>query len=207
MAIGPFAVDVLAETATGERVVIENQLGPTDHDHLGKLLTYMSNVGAKKAVWITADPRPEHVKAVECLNEVTPDDVALYLVRVRAYRIDGSRAAPHFSVVAGPVAERKRTERDVRDLAERERLLAREVSGEMSGPAVYPHDRVLVPDRPWRVQKVRPVDGGSAVLELEALDGEEPASLEALLTECRDILEIGNSSGRVMRRGWRVSKI
>lgn len=57
-----------------------------------------------------------------CEREVAIDDVALYLVRVRAYRIDGSRAAPHFSVVAGPVAERKRTERDVRELAERHQL-------------------------------------------------------------------------------------
>ncbi len=120
--VGPFSVDLLAETISGERVILENQLGPTDHDHLGKILTYMSNLGASKAVWITADPRPEHEKTVEWLNEVTPEGVGIYLVRVRAYRIGDSRPAPHFSVVAGPVAERKRTEREARELAEREKL-------------------------------------------------------------------------------------
>lgn len=52
----------------------------------------------------------------------------------------------------------------------------------MPGATVQLNDRVLVRDRPWRVQKVQPVNGGSAVVELVALDGEEPASLTVLLT-------------------------
>src|SRR4030042_1990561 len=36
MAVGPFAADILArDSATGDYVIIENQLNGTDHEHLG----------------------------------------------------------------------------------------------------------------------------------------------------------------------------
>src|SRR5262249_7568022 len=66
---GSFEVDVVAEDENSNLVVIENQLEATDHDHLGKVLTYLTNLDAKRAVWITRSPRPEHVKAVVWLNE------------------------------------------------------------------------------------------------------------------------------------------
>jgi hypothetical protein len=91
---GPFSADILAEDGSGSPVVIENQLERTDHDHLGKLITYMSNLGAKTAVWITGNPRPEHEQAVHWLNEMLPADTAFYLVKIEAYRIDDSPAAP-----------------------------------------------------------------------------------------------------------------
>ncbi len=52
----------------------------------------------------------------------------------------------------------------------------------MPGATVQVNDRVLVRDRPWRVQRLQAVGGSSAVVELEALDGEEPAFLTVLLT-------------------------
>src|SRR6266542_4494240 len=67
--VGAFEVDLVAEDDNGSRVIIENQLEATDHDHLGKILTYLTNLEAKTAVWITKAPRPEHVKAVAWLNE------------------------------------------------------------------------------------------------------------------------------------------
>ena len=57
-AAGPFSADMLAEDPQGNYVIIENQLEKTDHDHLGKLITYMSNLEAKTAIWITSEPRP-----------------------------------------------------------------------------------------------------------------------------------------------------
>jgi len=118
--VGPFAVDLMARDDQGNVVVVENQLGKTDHDHLGKILTYMVNLEAKRAVWLTSDPRPEHGRVVEWLNEVTPLDTAIYLVRVEACCIGDSPVAPLFSVIAGPNG--KDIGRGREDMAERHRL-------------------------------------------------------------------------------------
>jgi hypothetical protein len=99
---GSFSADILAEDGNGNPVIIENQLERTDHDHLGKLITYLSNLDAKTAFWITSEPRPEHEKAVHWLNEALPADTAFYLVKIEAYRIGDSPPAPLLTVVAGP---------------------------------------------------------------------------------------------------------
>lgn len=103
--VGTFAADILAEDREGFHVVIENQLERTDHDHLGKLLTYLSNLDAKTAIWITSDPRPEHVRAIEYLNEVVPEDTNFFLIQIKAFKIGDSEPAPYFNVVAGPSSE------------------------------------------------------------------------------------------------------
>lgn len=118
-AAGDFAVDILAEDADGNLVVIENQLERTDHDHLGKLITYMSNHDAKTAIWITSQPRPEHEKAVHWLNETLPDDTSFYLLQVEAVRIDNSPPAPLFTVIAGPSAESRQIGEQRKELARR----------------------------------------------------------------------------------------
>lgn len=99
---GAFKVDIIAQDDADNRVIIENQLEKTDHDHLGKLITYFTNLDAKKAIWLTSLPRPEHKRAIEWLNEVTTTDLEFYLVRMEAYQIDDSKPAPHFEVEAGP---------------------------------------------------------------------------------------------------------
>jgi len=121
-AVGPFSIDILAEDSNGNQVIVENQIGRTDHDHLGKLITYLSNLDAKAAIWISSNPRPEHVKSITWLNETTPADVAFYLVRVEAYRIGESPPAPMFSIVAGPSAEIKQIGTQKKELAERHLL-------------------------------------------------------------------------------------
>lgn len=116
---GDFAVDILAEDQDGNLVVIENQLERTDHDHLGKLITYMANHEAKTAIWITSQPRPEHEKAVHWLNETLPADTAFYLIKVEAFRIDTSPPAPFFTVIAGPSLESRQIGAQRKELAER----------------------------------------------------------------------------------------
>lgn len=116
---GVFSADIFAEGQNGDTVVIENQLEKTDHDHLGKLITYLSNLEAKTAIWITSDPRPEHVTAVNWLNEMSPIDTAFFLVKVEAYRIGDSEPAPLFTSVCAPTIEGKQIGEQKQHLAER----------------------------------------------------------------------------------------
>lgn len=120
--VGPFKLDILAEDSSGRTVIIENQLTRTDHDHLGKLLTYMSNLDAKVAIWITTDPRPEHVAAINFLNENVPQDTQIYLLRLKALRIEGSVPAPLFTIETGPSEERSAGGEVKKELAERDKI-------------------------------------------------------------------------------------
>lgn len=103
---GNFNVDLLAEDDQGETVVIENQLERTDHDHLGKLITYLAAFDAETAIWIAAEPRAEHVKAVGWLNDSSPAN--FYLFRVEAVQIGDSPPAPLITPIVGPTDVGKR---------------------------------------------------------------------------------------------------
>ena len=102
-AAGPFNVDLVAEDDEGRRVIIENQLSRSDHDHLGKVITYLTALEAKVAVWITTVPRPEHVRAISWLNETS--SAAFYLVRLEAIKIGDSPPAALFTLITGPSEE------------------------------------------------------------------------------------------------------
>ncbi|MCW5939221.1 MAG: DUF4268 domain-containing protein [Fimbriimonadaceae bacterium] len=118
-AAGAFWVDLLAEDEDGGTVVIENQLGRSDHDHLGKLLTYLAAFGAKAAVWIVGDARPEHVQAIAWLGESTAGD--FYLIKAEAVRVisemSESAPAPMLTLLVGPSAEAKGVGRSKQVLA------------------------------------------------------------------------------------------
>ncbi|NLE05356.1 MAG: DUF4268 domain-containing protein, partial [Crenarchaeota archaeon] len=117
--IGSFQVDLVAEDGEGNAVIIENQLEQTDHDHLGKLLTYLINFNAKTAIWITKDARQEHSNVVSWLNEVTPVDISFYLLKVEAYKIGDSIPAPLFTVIVKPSIETKQYGNQKKELADR----------------------------------------------------------------------------------------
>lgn len=117
--LGAFRVDLVAETRGGDLTIIENQLAPSNHDHLGKLVTYFSNLRAKVAVWVVTSGRPEHVLAVNWLNESTPADQAFFLVQLEGIRIGDSSPAPLFTLVAGPSEEAKAIGQEKKELAER----------------------------------------------------------------------------------------
>jgi hypothetical protein len=97
---GSFSVDLVAEDQNGNTVVIENQLEKSNHDHLGKLLTYLTTMQAQIGVWIVSEPRPEHVTALTWLNDSTGAD--FYLIKVEAVRIGDSPAAPLLTKIVGP---------------------------------------------------------------------------------------------------------
>jgi hypothetical protein len=116
-AAGSFSIDLVAEDEGGGAVIIENQLEKSNHDHLGKLITYLTGMGAKAAIWIVADPRPEHVAAITWLNESSSAD--FYMVKVEAVRIGDSPAAPLFTLIVGPSDEAKDVGTTKKNIAER----------------------------------------------------------------------------------------
>ena len=102
---GAFSVDLVAENDNGETVIIENQLGRSDHDHLGKVLTYTAAFEADVAIWIVGDPRPEHVKAVAWLNDSSA--LSAYIFKIEAIKIGNSPAAPLLTLILGPSEDAK----------------------------------------------------------------------------------------------------
>ena len=100
--VGPFSADVLAKDVSGNYVLIENQFGKTNHDHLGKLLTYAATLNVNAIVWLAERFTDEHRKAMEWLNEHTSEDLSLYAVEVEVWQIDNSKPALRFNVLSQP---------------------------------------------------------------------------------------------------------
>lgn len=118
--VGPFKVDLYGEDNFGNKVIIENQLQKADRDHLGKIITYLTNLGANTAIRIANGPTEEHIKAVEWLNEITPRDISFYLIKVEAIKIESQPpAAPLFTIVKGPTRESKQIDAEKKEYAER----------------------------------------------------------------------------------------
>ena len=102
IAVGPFSADILAEDIGGEKVLIENQLEQSDHDHLGKCLTYAAGLHVKTIIWVCAKVRDEHLAAVNLLNDISDEEFSFFAVELELYRIGDSPLAPQFNVVAKP---------------------------------------------------------------------------------------------------------
>ena len=101
--VGNFNVDILAEEEnSGRKIVIENQLESTDHDHLGKIITYASGFDAEIIVWIVKSVRDEHKQAVDWLNEHTDSKINIFAIQMEVWKIADSPYAPKFHVIAKP---------------------------------------------------------------------------------------------------------
>lgn len=100
--VGQFHVDILAEDEHGRKIVIENQLEPTNHDHLGKIITYASGLNAEVIIWIVERAREEHEQAINWLNDNTTEDANFFLLQVEAWKIGDSLPAPRFNIIAKP---------------------------------------------------------------------------------------------------------
>jgi hypothetical protein len=102
-AVGDFSLDILAtDVASNRPVIIENQLGATDHGHLGKLLTYAGGTDAAVVVWVATELREEHRQALEWLNSKTVEGVDFFAVVLEVVKIGDSLPAVVFTPVVRP---------------------------------------------------------------------------------------------------------
>ena len=103
MSVGRYNVDIYArDTESNKKIVIENQLENTNHDHLGKMLVYAAGLDADIAIWIVKDVNEEHKQAVEWLNDNSFEKINIFLVKVELWQIDNSPIAPKFQVICEP---------------------------------------------------------------------------------------------------------
>ncbi|MBR8465582.1 DUF4268 domain-containing protein [Campylobacter sp. faydin G-140] len=101
--VGSYRCDLVAkDETTGIKVIIENQLDATDHNHLGKIITYASGLDANVVIWVVKEAREEHRSAIEWLNNKTTKDISFFLMEIRAYKIGDSLPAPKFVIIEKP---------------------------------------------------------------------------------------------------------
>lgn len=101
--IGNFKADIVArDVETNRQIIIENQLSKTNHDHLGKIITYASGLEANIVIWITSSITEEHRQAVDWLNEISSEEYSFFAIEMELWRINDSIPAPKFNVVCSP---------------------------------------------------------------------------------------------------------
>ena len=101
--VGAYRCDLVAkDETTGIKVIIENQLESSNHEHLGKIITYASGLDANVIVWIVKEAREEHRSAIEWLNNNTNKDLNFFLIEIHAYQIGSSLPAPKFEIIEKP---------------------------------------------------------------------------------------------------------
>ena len=101
--VGRFNVDIYAEESnTSKKVIIENQLERTDHDHLGKLITYASGLDAEIIIWLVKEVLEEHEQAINWLNENTDEKINFFAIKMEVWKIGDSPPAPKFHIISKP---------------------------------------------------------------------------------------------------------
>jgi Domain of unknown function (DUF4268) len=102
-AAGRYNVDLVADDIdTKRKVIIENQLEPTDHKHLGQLLTYASAYDASIIIWVVTDYTEEHRQAIDWFNRNISENISFFLVQIEVYKIGESDPAPKFNIICEP---------------------------------------------------------------------------------------------------------
>jgi len=118
--VGPFKVDLYGEDKGGNKVIIENQFEETDHTHLGQILTYTVNLEANVCIWVVEDPVEEHANVIDWLNEITPDNLLFYLVKIEVIKIgQDSPVSPLFTIIKRPTRAKKQIGKEEKEYAER----------------------------------------------------------------------------------------
>ena len=141
--VGPYWADILAKDLNSDvKVVIENQLEKTNHDHIGKCVTYASVLDAKIIVWISPQFTDEHRKAMEWLNDNTSPELSFYGIELSLLKIDDDKASVVFDVVVAPnelVKETKESQKQVSQTGEKQLAFWKEFREAIKGFVKHPH--------------------------------------------------------------------
>ena len=97
---GAMRVDVLARVAgTEDYVVIENQMGVSDNDHLAGLLNYASHSDSKVLIWVAGSFGKWALRTLDWLND--EGGIQIYALKMSAQR-NGGNVEGRLELVAGP---------------------------------------------------------------------------------------------------------
>jgi hypothetical protein len=89
--VSAFRADIIAKDGSGRSVLIENQLGPSDHGHFGQIVIYALESKVDVVIWLVlADMhqrmwggiRPEHDRALAQLNVLFAGKIQFYGVEL-----------------------------------------------------------------------------------------------------------------------------
>lgn len=101
--VGACRIDILAhETGTNRKIIIENQLEDTNHEHLGKLIAYASGENAGIIIWLVKRAKEEHRSAIEWFNNHTDDTISFFLCEIKLYKIGNSNPAVKYEIIEQP---------------------------------------------------------------------------------------------------------
>jgi hypothetical protein len=100
--VGSFTADILAQTDRGRRVAIMSHLEPSDHLHLGQMITFAAGLEVSAVVWITTRIGEEHRAVLDWLNQHGDDDVRFFGIELRLLRVGNSPPGAAFHVEARP---------------------------------------------------------------------------------------------------------
>ena len=119
--IGRFRADLLCKNTDDDSLVlIENQLAPTDHTHVGQLLTYAAGIDASTVIWIARTFQQEHRAMLDWQNRITDERYRFFGVEVKVWQIEDSARAVQFDVVSSPNNWSRGVSRDTRRAATQE---------------------------------------------------------------------------------------
>jgi len=101
--VGKFSADIVAlDRSSNRTIIIENQLEKTNHDHLGKIITYGGGKNAGIIIWICKKIQQEHRKGLDYLNDISTEDYSFFGIEMELWRIGESEPAPKFNIVVSP---------------------------------------------------------------------------------------------------------
>jgi hypothetical protein len=100
--VGSFTADLLAQTDRGRRVAIMSHLEPSDHLHLGQMITFAAGLDVSAVVYIATRIGEEHRAVLDWLNQHGDDEVRFFGIELRLLRIGGSPPGASFHVEARP---------------------------------------------------------------------------------------------------------